>query len=141
MSHILIRYSRFMRHREAFTALHNDVFPTTYYDAATIISRLSHNNQLWLLLEHDKLIGYAYFEVAREFGNANLHYIAIHPQAHNQGYGTKLLAETLSHMFAFDEINDLQLSVTRGNAQANRVYEKVGFVTKRELHNYHLSRS
>lgn len=125
-----------MRYVDAFTKLHNDTFPATYYDAQAIMSRLSNNNQLWLLLEQQTLIGYSYFEVVPAFEDASLHYIAIDPRYHKQGYGTKLLTETLSHMFAFPEIDHLTLSVSSNNDRANRVYEKVGFVTESELVSY-----
>ena len=46
-----------------FEQLHSEAFPNTYYDAKTIVSRISENYQLLILKENDTLIGYAYFEV------------------------------------------------------------------------------
>lgn len=125
---------------DTFEQLHNEAFPNTYYDAKTIISRISKNHQLFVYKKNNELIGYAYFEVEPEFCEANLEYITIHSDYQNQGYGTKLLTEVLNKIFKFPEINDLILCVSNQNSQANRVYEKVGFVNKSELLSYTFSR-
>lgn len=123
-----------------FEQLHNEAFPNTYYDAKTIISRISKNHRLFILKNNNELIGYAYFEVEPEFCEANLEYIAIHSDYQNQGYGTKILNEVLNKIFKYPEINDLILCVSNQNSQANRVYEKVGFENKSELFSYTFSR-
>lgn len=123
---------------EIFERLHNDTFVDTYYDAQTIISRLSETNRLFVLKESGIFIGYGYFEVAPAFGEASLEYVAIDPHYQNQGYGTALLTAILEQLFKYDGINDLTLCVSNTNDQANRVYEKVGFLLKDELISYTL---
>ena len=122
-----------------FEKLHNETFPNAYYDAKTIVSRISKNYQLLILMENEMLIGYAYFEVEPLFGEASLEFIAIHPQYQNKGYGTKFLNAVINEMFKFPELDDLILCVSNSNSRANRVYEKVGFQNESELRSYTLT--
>jgi len=122
-----------------FEQLHSKAFPNTYYNAQTIVSRISKNNQLLVMIEDNEFIGYAYFEVEPMFKEASLEYIAIDPKYQNKGYGTKLLTKVIQQMFDFPEINDLILCVSTSNQQANRVYEKVGFQNKSVLRSYKLT--
>lgn len=121
----------------AFCQTHNEVFPNTYFAANTILSRLSDTHQLWLLKnEQQQIIGYCYFEIEPEFGEASLEYIAIAPDFQNQGLGTKLLIETLQKIFAFKEIEEIKLCVNNGNNRANHVYVKAGFEKQHVLISY-----
>lgn len=133
---------RFVQEDEnAFRELHDTEFPHTYYDAAEIMGRLNEERILRVVkTEEDRLIGYAYFEVDQEMKEASLEYIAISPAARNRGLGTILLKEVLEEMFAFPEIERVQLCVDYQNDQANHVYEKAGFERKDILYSYILQR-
>ena len=50
-----------------FVALHNYVFPNTYYEGNEIIRRLSDMNKLFVSMKNEKLEGYVYVEVNRSF--------------------------------------------------------------------------
>lgn len=122
---------------QAFEKLHNETFPSTYYDAKTIAERLSNENILRVLkTESNELQGYAYFEVDTEMAEATLEYIGISKEAQNQGLGTMLLREVLTEMFSYPQINEIVLSVNNTNNQANHVYIKAGFKPKDILISY-----
>ena len=126
---------------KSFRELHDAAFPHTYYDAQTIIGRLSDEHILQVMkTEADGLIGYAYFEVDPEMKEASLEYIAISPAVRNRGLGTILLKEVLAEMFDFPGIEDIQLCVDNSNDQANHVYMKAGFERKDVLYSYVLER-
>lgn len=121
----------------AFEKLHNETFPSTYYDAKTITERLSDKNMLKVLKnESNELQGYAYFEVDIEMAEASLEYIGICENAQNQGLGTMLLKEVLTEMFTFPQISEIKLCVDNANSQANHVYIKTGFKPKDILVSY-----
>ncbi len=122
---------------QAFEKLHNETFPSTYYDAKTITERLSDENMLKVLkTESNELQGYAYFEVDTEMAEASLEYISISENAQNQGLGTMLLKEVLTEIFSHPQINEIKLCVDNTNSQANHVYLKAGFKSKYILSSY-----
>lgn len=124
---------------QAFEKLHNNAFPQTYYDAKTITKRLGNECILKVLKnEANELQGYAYFEIDTEMEEASLEYIAISPNAQNQGLGTMLLREVLTEMFSYSQIKEIRLCVYNSNNQANHVYISAGFEPKHLLISYHL---
>ncbi|MGE7021759.1 GNAT family N-acetyltransferase [Solibacillus cecembensis] len=124
-----------------FESLHNELFPNTYYDAKTIVSRINEDNKLLLFKnEQQALQGYAYFEVATVFGEASLEYIAVSPKHQNQGLGTLLLKEVLQEIFKHDTIAEIRLCVENDNDRANHVYMKAGFKMDNILLGYTFNR-
>ncbi len=122
---------------KAFEKLHNETFPSTYYDAKTITKRLSDENMLKVLkTKSNELQGYAYFEVDTEMAEASLEYIGINKMAQNQGLGTMLLKEVLTEIFSYSQINEIKLCVENTNSAANHVYTKAGFKPKDILISY-----
>lgn len=122
---------------QAFEQLHNETFPSTYYDAKTITERLSDENMLRVLkTESNELQGYAYFEVDTEMAEASLEYLSISKKAQNQGLGTMLLKDVLTEMFSYPQIREIKLCVDNTNSQANHVYIKAGFKPRDILVSY-----
>ena len=124
---------------QAFEKIHNDAFPNTYYDAKTIIARLSNHHILKVLKNENELQGYAYYEMNMEMEEASLEYIAIAPKAQNKGLGTMLLKEVLTEIFSYPQMNVITLCVNHENKQANRVYMKAGFEPLDILISYQLT--
>lgn len=125
----------------SFEKLHSSMFPNTYYDASTIVKRLGNGNVLRVLKnENNELLGYAYFEIDCEHGDASLEYISIAEKARNQGLGTLVLREALTEMFSYPGINEIRLTVENKSNQANHVYKKAGFEQKHILVSYHYQR-
>ncbi len=123
----------------AFEPLHNETFPNTYYDAQTIVERLSDENILKVLKnELSELQGYAYFEVDPDMAEASLEYIGISKAFQNKCLGTMLLKEAVSKMFTFPNIKEIALVVENINSPANHMYVKAGFKQEDILINYEL---
>ena len=122
---------------KAFEELHKETFPSTYYDARTIIERLGAVNNLRVLKsESNELQGYTYYEVNPEMSEASLEYIAISTKAQNQGLGTMMLKEALTDMFSYPQIKEITLTVNHTNSLANHLYMKTGFEQKDSLITY-----
>ncbi|MBD3109306.1 GNAT family N-acetyltransferase [Bacillus sp. AGMB 02131] len=120
---------------QAFAQLHHETFPNTYYNAETIIERLGDQCVLMVLKnEENEMLGYAYFEV--DCDEASLEYIAIAPNAQNQGLGTRLLQEVLTEIFSYPQLNEIRLCVDYTKKQANHVYMKAGFQPENILISY-----
>ncbi|KZD30439.1 acetyltransferase GNAT family [Bacillus cereus] len=80
---------------EQFIALHNHVFPNTYYEGNEIIERLSDTNKLFVSMKNGKLEGYVYVEVNPEFQEANIEFIATAENSRRKGVGERLLQKAI----------------------------------------------
>lgn len=63
----------------------------------------------------------------------NIRIALAHPSVYGRGFGTEAMRLAVAHAFGPLEISRLDLEVLVENARAQRVYEKVGFVAKRQF--------
>ncbi|MBB4826182.1 ribosomal protein S18 acetylase RimI-like enzyme [Sporosarcina luteola] len=118
----------------SFQALHNELFPQTYYDAQTICNRLNEYNQLLLLRAADERIkGYVYVEADPQNGGGSIEYIAVSSAFRKQGIGTQLLQAALARLFAFEKTNEIKLCVSTSNEVAINLYKAAGFYPKQDF--------
>ncbi|MFA9559586.1 GNAT family N-acetyltransferase [Evansella sp. AB-rgal1] len=124
----------------SFTRLHNQIFPNTYYDAKTIVSRLNRHNRLFLVTEsNDEIKGYVYSEANPQHKEGNIEYIAVSEAYRKQGIGYLLLTSALDHLFSFQEIEQITICVSKENKGAIQLYRSVGFKVKYELVSFKVS--
>lgn len=121
---------------EPFIALHNNVFPNTYYDGNEIIERLSDTNKLFVSMKNDKLEGYVYVEVNPEFQEANIEFIATAENSRRKGVGECLLQAAIHYIFSFQGMREIELCLNTNNDRAMKLYKKVGFEEKACLQHY-----
>lgn len=119
---------------DSFSDIHESAFPTTYYNAQKIISRLDEQNQL-LIIKNGKteIKGYVYVEAEPEHGQGSIEYVAVSDKFRKQGIGTKLIQAALNHLFSYETIKDVSLCVEKENEKAIQLYEAAGFIRKHEL--------
>lgn len=111
-----------------FAALHDSIFPQTYYDGGAIVRCVSEARPLlWLPGKNGALEGYACCE--REAGEANIEYIGIAPALRGGGRGRVLLEMAMAYLFGREDTR-IRLCVSSGNAPARTLYTRVGFVQK-----------
>ncbi|HDR4513521.1 TPA: GNAT family N-acetyltransferase [Bacillus cereus] len=121
---------------EQFIALHNHVFPNTYYEGNEIIERLSDTNKLFVSMKNGKLEGYVYVEVNPEFHEANIEFIATAENSRRKGVGEQLLQRAIQYIFSFQEMKEIELCLNTNNDRAMKLYKKVGFEEKACLQHY-----
>ncbi|PFC84564.1 GNAT family N-acetyltransferase [Bacillus anthracis] len=121
---------------EQFIALHNHVFPNTYYEGNEIIERLSDTNKLFVSMKNGKLEGYVYVEVNPEFHEANIEFIATAENSRRKGVGEQLLQGAIQYIFSFQEMKEIELCLNTNNDRAMKLYKKVGFEEKACLQHY-----
>ena len=117
---------------EDFCALHDKLFPGTYYSGRDIIGRSDNVRKVFVT---DPVTGYIYVEPRPEFGTANLEFIGVDPANRGQGLGQALLSKGIDYVFSFDSIKEIALAVREDNP-ARRLYEKVGFIMEKIVHSY-----
>ncbi|MBO1910150.1 GNAT family N-acetyltransferase, partial [Microvirga sp. 3-52] len=126
----------------SFSKIHQLEFPTTYYNAKNIISRLNEHNQL-LIIKNDstEIKGYVYVEAEPEQGQGSIEYVAVSDKFRKQGIGTKLIQSALNHLFSYESIKGVTLSVEKENEKAIHLYEAAGFNRKHELIDLRMERT
>ncbi|BAD62754.1 GNAT family N-acetyltransferase [Shouchella clausii] len=128
-------------YRQSFINLHNEVFPTTYFDAHTIISRLNDFNHLFFVTENEHDIkGYVYIEANPKHMEANIEYIAVSTKLRKQGIGKTLIRVAIDHLFSYSEIKEITICVGGDNIAAIHLYKSVGFMEKYKLISYDIVR-
>ena len=121
---------------EQFIALHNNVFPNTYYEGNEIIERVNNTNKLFVSVENDRLEGYVYVEVNPEFQEADIEFIATAEESRGKGIGECLLRAAIQHVFSFQGMREIVLCLNTNNDGAMKLYKKVGFEEKACLQHY-----
>lgn len=121
-------------YEKTFSALHEAEFPSTYYSAQKILSRLTDMNRLFVLTNDAQHIkGYVYVEAQPQQGEGSIEYIAVSNHDRKQGVGTKLIKFALAHLFTHKEIEEVSLCVENENERALNLYRAAGFKIKHEL--------
>lgn len=106
--------------------LHDEVFPSTYYNGQQIVDRLNEERKVFIIEEHGELAGYIYVEAVPEFGEGTIEFFAVKNSKRGQGVGVQLLSTALQWLFTFDSMDSVRLCVNANN-KAIRLYKKVGF--------------
>jgi ribosomal protein S18 acetylase RimI-like enzyme len=119
---------------EEFRSLHTATFGDTYFSAGAIVEKLDDQNKVFIAQYDQEFIGYVFCETNIEFGEGDIHYIAVSPAARGKGIGKQLIHKSLEFMFSFKEIREITLCVEANNLPAIKTYKKAGFTEK-----YHLA--
>ncbi|MDQ0206657.1 GNAT family N-acetyltransferase [Alkalicoccobacillus murimartini] len=128
-------------YQKSFVNLHNQVFPTTYFDAATILKRLHSFNHLFIVPENERGIkGYVYLEANPKHQESNIEYIAVSEKYRKEGVGKTLLLKAIDQLFSYPEIEEITICVGGENEAAIALYRSVGFVEKYQLLSYKIVR-
>ncbi|WP_440895592.1 GNAT family N-acetyltransferase [Amphibacillus sp. Q70] len=129
-------------YRDSFIKLHNQVFPKTYFNANTILSRLNDNHHLFLVKENGtELKGYVYIEASPKHKEGNIEYVAVSDKYRGAGVGKTLITAALNQLFSYQSIEEITICVSGDNVAARQLYQSVGFEEKYHLISYEISRN
>lgn len=117
---------------DTFVALHDTLFPGTYYSGATILTLLGPHRQVFAERDASGLCGYALAEVAPEFGEGSLEFVGVAPGARGRGLGAKLVRSALTWTFSLG-VREVTLTVSASNEAAGRLYRRAGFALRHEM--------
>ncbi|KGP91987.1 hypothetical protein N780_15545 [Pontibacillus chungwhensis BH030062] len=126
---------------KAFNALHNALFPDTYFSAHTIINRLNQDRELLFAKDTSgEMKGYVYIEANPAHGEGSIEYIGVATQHRRKGLGKQLLTAALHHLFSYKSIQDISICVAKKNEAAISLYKRVGFKAISELEHYEIEK-
>jgi len=121
---------------DQFAALHNTVFPNTYYTAQQVIDRQNEHVKLLLATQGDDLQGYVFGKVDPEAGEGYIDFIGVDARWRGQQIGKRLLAALIGWMFGFPSVQHVDLTVSAENAAALGLYDSFGFARERTMRAY-----
>lgn len=109
---------------DTFVALHDDLFPGTYYPGRQLLTRAAEGKQIILgLVDRGELIGYASGRID-EGGDGYIDFIGVAPPRRREGHGRSLVV-TLCH--ALQPVPRVSLTVSEENIGALALYDTLGF--------------
>lgn len=115
-------------HEEAFLALHDEVFPGTYYSGRQLLDLAARDEVLVLgLVDDDQLAGYAAGRID-EGGTGYIDFVGVATSLRRQGHGTTLVAAMCHALATRAPIEKVALTVSSENAAALALYDALGFV-------------
>lgn len=117
-------------------SLHNLIFKDTYLQGSEMVEGIDEEKHLTSIKSDNKIYGYSYFEVSKEFNEGSIEYIGVKEEYRKLGYGEKLLKATLNIILNTLDIKELSLCVNNKNQKAINLYKKNGFVEKNIQHYY-----
>ena len=118
---------------EQLEALHNLLFPGTYYTTRQMVEKQDAETHLLVAAENGQLQGYIFFKVEREAGQGYIDFIGVAEPYRNRGLGKRLMAAAVHVMAAAPEVQVVSLTTTPSNAAAMRLYASMGFAIERTM--------
>ncbi|SDC67177.1 GNAT family N-acetyltransferase [Shouchella lonarensis] len=123
----------------AFIALHDELFPNTYYSGREIVERLNEEQVVYVVKEAKEMVGYVYVEGQKAFKEGSIEFIGVKENARKKGYGKRLLSQAVHFLFEAIGVEDITLCVDTDQQAAINLYKSIGFTEKHTLEAYKLA--
>lgn len=118
---------------EQLEALHNLLFPGTYYTARQMVEKQDAETHLLVATENRQLLGYIFFKLEPEAAQGYIDFIGVAEPYRNRGIGKRLLAAAVHIMAAAPQVQVISLTTTPANEAAMRLYAGMGFTLERTM--------
>jgi GNAT superfamily N-acetyltransferase/predicted GNAT family acetyltransferase len=112
----------------SFRALHDAIFPHTYYSGQNIVDQLDGDHQVFVCGQ-EEVLGYIY-AIIDESSEGYVEFLGVLASERGKGLGHRLLLSALSWLFQSKGVSEVGLTVSDDKANARSLYEKVGFRIK-----------
>ncbi|WZX99972.1 GNAT family N-acetyltransferase [Bacillus sp. FSL W7-1360] len=122
-----------------FIALHDELFPNTYYSGREIVERLNKERVAYVVKEANEIIGYVYVEGQKAFKEGSIEFVGVKANARKKGYGKILLSQAVHFLFEAIGVEDITLCVDEDHQAAIHLYKSMGFTEKHMLEAYRLA--
>jgi ribosomal protein S18 acetylase RimI-like enzyme len=115
------------RHHDAFAALHEALFPRTYYSGAQLAEQHERGEATVLtLVENESVAGYAVGR-AKTPGDGYIDFLGVAEHARGRGHGRRLTAAICRALLDDKQLSTISLTVYEDNAAALALYDGLGF--------------
>jgi ribosomal protein S18 acetylase RimI-like enzyme len=113
----------------SFCALHDTIFPQTYYTGQDILDQLDDDHQVFVCSDGIDVLGYVY-AILDESAEGYVEFLGVREDLRGLGLGKRLLLTALNWLFEVKHVPAVGLTVSDDQANARSLYEKVGFRVK-----------
>ncbi len=124
---------------EAFAALHDTIFPGTYYSGQEIVARLGERDRVFVHRSREALDGYIYAKLDPGAESGYIDFLGVAEDARRRGIGRRLVAAAARWLFTFVEAKAVELTVNAANTGAIALYQQLGFTLTQTLQPYRKS--
>jgi len=122
---------------EGFVALHDRLFPGTYYSGQQILARLGERDRVYITRDEGNAVnGYIYAKVEDGPDSAYIDFLGVAEQARRKGLGSALTCAAVGWLLTFSHVNTIALTVRGTNTPAVALYQRLGFVLTQTLAGY-----
>lgn len=112
-----------------FRALHDGIFPKTYYTGQDILDQLDGDHQVFVCGPGQDLWGYLY-AIVDEAGEGYVEFVGVRADRRGKGLGHRLLLTAMDWLFSVKRVPQVGLTVSDDQVNARSLYEKAGFAIK-----------
>jgi ribosomal protein S18 acetylase RimI-like enzyme len=120
----------------AFIALHDSVFPRTYYPGETLVDRAVRGDSVIVAIAHgDSLVAYAAGQ-NDEGGRGYIDFVAVAPERRCEGHGRVVAVALIRTLDARGPIPNARLTVASTNEGALALYKSLGFARASSMVGY-----
>jgi GNAT superfamily N-acetyltransferase len=114
-----------------FIALHEDVFPNTYYSGKQLLKLAEDDDKCLYVHQVDgRIVGYIFLQVREAARDGYIDYIGVDQEFRQQGIGKHLAVSGIQWAFQFPFVEKVSLTVKPDNTPAVRLYESLNFKTE-----------
>lgn len=122
---------------EQLDALHNSLFPNTYFSAAQlVVMSADADKRLQIELVDGQLAGYIFVQTRPSSQDAYIDFLGVAEPYRRRGIARRLLANSLEWAFARPSVERVTLTVHTANTAAIALYESAGFHTLHAMIGY-----
>jgi ribosomal protein S18 acetylase RimI-like enzyme len=119
---------------DLFIALHDRLFPETYYRGAAILERLGEQDRLFISRGADGTVnGYIYAKIDTDNREGYIDYIGVAESVRRQGLGRALVAHAMRWLLTDPQVESIALTVMGENAAAIALYQGLGYTLRQTL--------
>lgn len=118
-----------------FIALHDGIFPGTYYSGDEIIERVDTSNKVFIDGKN-AIRGYCYAEKEQDTEGGYIHFLGVAEENRRQGIGRRLIS-IASEWLLNENADKINMTVEADNQKALDLYLSLGYKIKSENKSYH----
>ncbi len=112
-------------------ALHNALFPNTYYSAGQLIELAEADDKHLLIhLNNGSLVGYIFVQLRPASRGVYIDFLGVDPQHRRQGIAQDMVAQAVDWAVQKPYVESITLTVNGDNDAAIRLYHSLGFITQ-----------